>query len=82
MTVNQGAADALLDSSHLASLLPVGIETIDGRFDRGDVIQILDPDGRVLGCGQARYDHKEAAELIGKHGQKPLVHYDYLYLGD
>lgn len=82
VTVNQGAADALLDSSHLASLLPVGIETIDGRFDRGDVIQILGPDGRVLGCGQARYDYKEAAELIGKRGQKPLIHYDYLYLGD
>ena len=82
VTINQGAADALLDSNHLASLLPVGIETIDGHFERGDVIQILGPDGMVLGCGQARYDHKDAAELIGKRGQKPLIHYDYLYLGD
>ena len=82
VTVNQGAADALMDSNHLASLLPVGIDAIDGHFDRGDVIQILGPGGQVLGCGQARYDHNEAAELVGKRGQKPLIHYDYLYLGD
>lgn len=81
VTVNQGAADALLDQNHLASLLPVGIDAIDGQFDRGDVIQILGPNGKVLGCGQARYDHKEATDLIGQHGQKPLIHYDYLYLG-
>ena len=80
VTVNKGAEDALLDSNHLASLLPVGIETVDGQFDRGDVIQILNPSGKVLGCGQARYDHEEAARLVGKRGQKPLVHYDYLYL--
>ena len=80
VTVNQGAEDALLDRNRLASLLPVGIEAVDGHFDRGDVIQILSPSGRVLGCGQAKYGHEEATKLIGQRGQKPLVHYDYLYL--
>jgi len=81
VTVNKGAEDALLDSNRLASLLPVGIEAIDGHFDRGDVILILGASGRVLGCGQARYGHAEAISLMGQRGQKPLVHYDYLYLG-
>jgi glutamate 5-kinase len=81
VTVNQGAEDALLDRNRLASLLPVGIEAVDGHFDRGDVIQILGSSGRVLGCGQAKYGHEEATKLIGQRGQKPLVHYDYLYLG-
>jgi len=80
VTVNRGAEDALTDNSHLASLLPVGIEAVDGHFNRGDVIQILNSSGKVLGCGQARYDHEEAAKLMGRHGQKPLIHYDYLYL--
>ena len=80
VTVNKGAADALLDRSRLTSLLPVGINAIDGHFDQGDVIQVLGPSGQVLGCGRARYDHKEAASLIGQRGQKPLIHYDYLYL--
>jgi len=82
VTVNAGAESALTDSNRLASLLPVGIEAVDGRFNRGDVIQILDPSGRVLGCGRARYDHREAERLMGQRGQKPLIHYDYLYLVD
>ena len=82
VTVNEGAATALLDRSRLTSLLPVGIETVEGRFNAGDVIRIYDHEGRVLGCGRTRYDHAEARSLIGKRGQKPLIHYDYLYLVD
>jgi len=80
VTVNSGAETALLDSSRLTSLLPVGIEAIEGPFNRGDVIQIRNPAGRVLGCGRARYDHEEAGKLMGQRGQKALIHYDYLYL--
>jgi glutamate 5-kinase len=82
VTVNSGAESALLDSSRLTSLLPVGIETIEGSFNQGDVIQIRNPAGEVFGCGRARYDHEEAGKLMGKRGQKPLIHYDYLYLVD
>jgi glutamate 5-kinase len=80
VTVNKGAETALLDSNHLASVLLVGVEAVDGRFERGDVIQILSSSGRMLGCGQARYDHTDAVKLMGQRGHKPLVHYDYLYL--
>jgi glutamate 5-kinase len=82
VTINAGAEEVLLDNNRLASLLPIGIEAIDGHFDRGDVIQILNPSGKVLGCGQARYDHEKAMKLMGHHGHKPLIHYDYLYLVD
>jgi glutamate 5-kinase len=80
VTVNEGAASALLDRNRLASLLPVGVASVEGRFKRGDVIQIREPSGRVIGCGLARYDHEEAGRLAGQRGQKPLIHYDYLYL--
>ena len=40
------------------------------------------PDGVVIGCGRAGYGHEEAARAMGKRGQKPLIHYDYLYLID
>lgn len=82
VTVNAGAQIALFDSGRLTSLLPVGIVAVDGRFNRGDVIQILNPDGKVLGCGLARYGHEEAVNLMGRRGQKVLIHYDYLYLTD
>jgi glutamate 5-kinase len=80
VTINAGAESALLDRTRLASLLPVGVEAVEGRFSAGDVVQIRSADGRVLGCGRARYDHEEARRLLGKRGQKPLIHYDYLYL--
>jgi len=80
VTVNEGAALALLDRNRLASLLPVGLVSVEGRFKRGDVIQIRDSEGRVIGCGRARYDHEEAGRVAGQRGQKPLIHYDYLYL--
>jgi glutamate 5-kinase len=80
VTLNKGAEDALLDSNRLTSLLPVGIDAVDGQFDRGDVIRILSSSGTILGCGQAHYDSVKASRLMGQRGQKPLVHYDYLYL--
>ena len=82
VTVNKGAEEALLDQNRLASLLLVGVQSVAGQFDRGDVIQILNSSGKVLGCGQARIDHLEATKLMGQRGHKPLVHYDYLYLMD
>jgi len=78
--VNKGAEAALLNANQLASLLPVGIEAVEGRFERGDVIQVFNSSGQLLGCGRARYDYNDALRLMGQHGQKPLIHYDYLYL--
>ena len=80
VTVNAGAEAALLDSNRMTSLLPVGIESVEGPFEQGDVIQIRNSENKVLGCGRARYDHREAEKLRGQRGHKPLIHYDYLYL--
>jgi len=82
VTVNEGAAAALINKNQLASLLPVGIEAVQGPFERGDVVQIQNPDGSVLGCGRARYNDKEAEKLKGQKGQKPLIHHDYLYIAE
>ncbi len=80
VTVNAGAESALGDNSRLASLLPVGIQGVEGSFNRGDVIQILNPEGEVLGCGRARYDHQKVSQRMGQRGKPALIHYDYLYL--
>ena len=82
VTVNAGAEAALRDHTRLASVLPVGIIRVDGSFEQGDVVEIRNQHNQVLGCGRARYDHHEARQRQGQQGQKPLVHYDYLYLVD
>ncbi len=82
VTINPGAEEALADRSRLTSLLPIGIDRVEGDFEKGDVIQVRAADGRLLGCGRARYGHREAHSAIGRRDHKPLIHCDYLYLVD
>lgn len=77
--INPGAKEALF-SHRATSLLPVGILKIREDFQKGDVIRILDEKGIQLGLGIAEYGAEKARERVGKNRQRPLVHYDYLYL--
>lgn len=77
--INEGARNALF-SREIVSLLPVGIVAVNGEFTRGEVIRIMDEKGEKIGLGKAEYNAKIAAERIGLNNQKPLIHYDYLYL--
>jgi len=78
--INEGAAQALSDKNRIASLLLVGVESLDGDFKRGDIIRVIEKSGRVLGVGRSGYDRNEADSLIGGKDHKPLIHCDYLYL--
>lgn len=82
LVVNDGAREALLDRRRLTSLLPVGVERVEGEFQQGDVVQVRDLAGRLLGCGRSGYDAGAARDAAGEHDRKPLIHYDYLYLVD
>lgn len=79
IVINKGAKDVLL-SSKANSLLPVGITQVVGKFKKGDIIKIVDEQDQELGLGLARYGFKKAKESIGLKNQKPIVHYDHLYL--
>jgi glutamate 5-kinase len=77
--VNEGAK-AILLSDRANSLLPVGITQVKGKFEKGDIIKIVDEQDNEIGLGLARYDHKKAKEVVGLKNQKPIIHYDHLYL--
>ena len=77
--VNDGAKTALI-SSKATSLLPVGIVTIITDFNKGEIIKLVDEQDKVIGLGIAEYSADKAREKIGQKNQKPLIHYDYLYL--
>ena len=78
--LNAGACRALMDADKATSLLPVGITRVEGDFERGDIVSLHDESGRSFGLGKVQYDAPTATKLAGQQGQKPLVHYDYLYL--
>lgn len=77
--INANAAQALLGEK-ATSLLPVGIIAVKGEFEKDDIVRILDEHGDSIGVGKVSYDSNKTRELIGKKGNKPLVHYDYLCL--
>lgn len=79
VVINAGAVKAL-DSEKAVSLLPVGIVKVVSEFKKDDLIKIVDESGRQIGVGKAGYGSSkiETEKLAEK--QRPLVHYDYLYL--
>jgi len=73
------------------SLLPIGITAVEGEFSRGEVIAILDPEGREIGRGLANYPAPEARRLcrrassdieslLGYVAEPEMVHRDNLVL--
>ena len=79
ISINIGAAEALI-SKHATSLLPIGVTEIVGEFKKGDVISIVDQNGKSIGFGQVKYDSDKAREYMGIKGSPVLVHYNYLFL--
>lgn len=47
------------------SLLPAGVVTVKGPFDRGDSVNILGPEGRTIGCGVANYSSADLERIKG-----------------
>jgi len=63
--VNEGARRALRDQK--ASLLAAGVVDIQGDFERGDVVSILDAENREFARGIANYSSDEARKISGRH---------------
>ncbi|MEP1144944.1 MAG: glutamate 5-kinase [Henriciella sp.] len=60
--IDAGAAKALVDG---ASLLPVGVASIEGQFVRGSAVAIKTPDGTVIAKGITAYSSDDAARIAG-----------------
>ena len=77
--INAGAKDSLL-FKQAASLLPVGVTDIEGTFAKGDIVQIVDDKGVVIGVGRSEYSSDKARKQLGERHARPIIHYDYLYI--
>jgi len=77
LVVDSGAAMALKKQKR--SLLAAGIKGVDGEFQRGDIVNIYDPEGSRVGCGITNYSSAEIAVIKGAHSEKitTLLGYDY-----
>jgi glutamate 5-kinase len=66
--VDAGAAKAL-DGGRV-SLLPGGVLGAEGEFQRGDLVGIVDADGRAVARGLSQYGAGEVRRLAGRHSRE------------
>ncbi len=64
LSLDEGAVDVLVNKS--ASLLPIGVKTVSGVFNRGEVVACLAPDGTEVARGLVNYPSDECKQIIGK----------------
>ncbi|MCH7882275.1 MAG: glutamate 5-kinase [Proteobacteria bacterium] len=64
LKLDDGAVDVLKNKN--ASLLPVGVKSVGGVFNRGEVVACLDPQGIEIARGLVNYPSDECKRIIGK----------------
>lgn len=81
--LDAGAMQAVTKGGN--SLLAVGITEAIGEFSRGEIIDIMGPEGEVIGRGEVRFDSAELRGILGKqmeelpeYQRRSVVHADYL----
>jgi glutamate 5-kinase len=79
--INEGATKGLL-SDKATSLLLIGVVKVAGSFQKGDIVKIINHEGLVIGFGKSQYNAETAQKKIGEKHNKPIIHYDYLYLNN
>jgi len=88
IAVDAGALRALHQGR---SLLPAGVVSVSGAFERGDLVLVQAPDGTTVGRGLSAYSAADAAlilghksseieRLLGYRGREEMIHRDDLVL--
>ena len=77
LIVDAGAALALKKQKR--SLLAVGVREVGGEFQRGDIVDICNPEGSQLGYGITNYSSADINVIKGSHSREivALLGHDY-----
>lgn len=77
VVVDEGAVNALKNRG--ASLLPIGLRAVEGEFERGAVVQIVDLHRQPIAQGLVNYAHHELATLCGHRSDEIAERLGYTY---
>lgn len=77
LIIDTGAVEALKKQNR--SLLAAGITRTEGKFQRGDIVNICDPEGNQIGCGITNYTSSDIIVIKGIHSKSIVdtLGYDY-----
>ena len=75
--IDNGANLAL--KQHGVSLLPAGVLNVNGTFERGDIVYVLDSQKDKIACGISNYNSDDILRIKGiKSDQiQEVLGYDY-----
>jgi glutamate 5-kinase len=76
LTLDAGAARAIKEKG--VSLLAVGVKQVQGVFQRGEVVRLLDEQGAVVAQGLTNYPSEDVEKLVGVHSERFAEHIDYV----
>lgn len=87
LRLDAGAAEAV--SERGASILPVGVVGVEGDFSAGEVVNVVDEHGDLIGRGVVRYSSEDMtrvrglkldviARFLGDDASVPAIHRDEL----
>ena len=88
LAIDEGALKALRAGK---SLLPAGVKSVIGRFERGDTVSVMAPDGQEIARGIVAYSDSDATRIIGRKsseieallgfsGRAEMIHRDDLVI--
>ncbi len=70
LIIDEGAANAIVHQRK--SLLPVGVVDVQGDFDAGDVVEIVNTQKVRLAVGQVGFNSDQAKQITQKHTDEVL----------
>lgn len=91
LSLDAGARKAVVEQGR--SLLAIGVVSAEGKFDKGDVVALYDPDGTLIGRGLTNYGADELqrikglksakiAQILGHCPYEEVIHRDNLAVVD
>lgn len=68
LSLDHGARNAIVDQGR--SLLAIGIVHAEGKFQKGDVVDLYDPNGELIGKGLTNYSAEDLNRIKGLKSDK------------
>ncbi|CCI82836.1 glutamate 5-kinase [Corynebacterium otitidis ATCC 51513] len=83
LKLDEGAVEAIREGGK--SLLPVGVTDVENNFERGQIVDLVGPEGEVVGRGEVNFGSDTLNEMKGKRTEnlppnqrRSVIHVDYL----
>jgi glutamate 5-kinase len=68
LRIDEGACRAVCENGK--SLLAIGVTSVEGDFEKGEVVALIGPDGREVARGLTNFSARDAAAIAGKRSDQ------------